>query len=241
MSRIAPTSNNVSPDISFEIASTADDRNAAFRLVYQSYLRAGLIEPNDIRMRVTPYHLLPTTTVFVAKLRKQQVVTTLSLVIDGELGVPMESTCPGVIEQRRRQGLVVGEVTCLADRRSDIRRFLPNFCMLTRLMAQYARRQGVDQLLVITHPRHARFYSRLMGFEVTTDVTSCPHVRDNPAVALCLDFAKVDRHPPKLYDAIFGEQLPTDELQSTPMTEDERENLEPLVDPSFQHMTLAIA
>ena len=36
---------------------------SAFRLVYEQYLRLGLMKPNLHRMRVTPYHLLPTTEV----------------------------------------------------------------------------------------------------------------------------------------------------------------------------------
>ena len=41
-------------------------------------------------MRVTPYHLLPTTEIFIA-LHQGEVVLTYTLVLDGRLGVPMES------------------------------------------------------------------------------------------------------------------------------------------------------
>jgi len=208
------------------------EREAAFRLVYRSYLRAGLVESSPHRMRVTPFHLLPTTTMFVAKLRGR-VIGTVSLVSDGDMGLPMESMYADAVQQRREQGLHVGEVTCLADRRRSARRFLPHFCRLTRLLAQYARSQGLHQLLAVTHPKHARFYSRYMGFAVIGGLKTCPHVRDNPAVALCLDFARVDREPPKAYQAILGDPLPAEDLVPRPISTVDRDYLRPLVDPCF--------
>ena len=73
-----------------KIASLREARDAAFRLVYHSYLRADLTEPNRHETRVTPYHLLPTTEVFVGMCRGE-IISTLSLIQDGELGLPIES------------------------------------------------------------------------------------------------------------------------------------------------------
>ena len=209
------------------------ERKAAFRLVYRSYLRAGLIEPNPHRMRVTPYHLLPTTMIFVAKL-DGTVISTMSLVCDGDLGLPMETTYGNLIQRRRERGVHIGEVTCLADRRRSFLRFLPHFCQLTRLVAHYARRLGIDQVLAVAHPRHARFYTRSMGFSMIGGLTTCPHVRNNPAVALCLDFAQVERERPMLYQTILGDPVPVDQLQPHPMPPEEIEYFEPLVDPCFR-------
>jgi len=128
-------------DVTYRIASTRQEREAAFRLVYQSYLRSGLGEVNDYQMRVTPYHLLPTTEVFIAQLRGE-VIFTMSLVTDGELGVPMEHVYGDEIARLRRQGLRVGEVSCLADRRAALERFFPVFLRTSRLMVQYARRSN---------------------------------------------------------------------------------------------------
>ena len=216
----------------FKIATSIAEREAAFRLVYRSYLRARLIDPNPFRMRVTPFHLLPTTTMFVAQVGGR-VISTVSLVGDGDMGLPMESMYADAVQQRREQGMHVGEVTCLADRRRSARRFLPHFCRLTRLLAQYARSQGLHQLLAVTHPKHARFYSRYMGFTVIGGLKACPHVRDNPAVALCLDFARVDREPPKAYRAILGDRVPAEDLVPRPLSARDRNYFQPLVDPCF--------
>jgi hypothetical protein len=123
------------------IARRKSEREAAFRLIYNAYVRAGLGVPNEFGMRVTPYHLLPTTTIFVASLRDpdRDVFATVSLVGDGAFGLPLERVYPAEVHQRREQGLSLAEVSCLADRRSDFRRFFPVFCALNRVMIQFAR------------------------------------------------------------------------------------------------------
>jgi hypothetical protein len=218
--------------IECSIAQNRADREAAFRLVYRSYLRSGLIEPNPFEMRVTPFHLEDTTQVFVARVHSSridgEIVATLSLVEDGSRGLPMESIFQKEVEQRRNQGLSISEVTCFADRRRNIRRFLPMFQALGRMMSQYARSIGIDQLLVTVHPRHVRFYSRYLGFDVISDPCPHPYVRGHLAVAMCMDFEQIDRQPPSCYDIFFGERIPADQLIARPMEEMERKHFEPM-------------
>ena len=112
------------PDtISCRIAATRQEREAAFRLVYASYLHSGLAEMNGYQMRVTPYHLLPSTEMFIAEYQGE-VIYTMSLVIDGALGVPMDQVYGDEVARLRRKGMLVGEVSCLADRRSQLVAFL---------------------------------------------------------------------------------------------------------------------
>jgi len=219
-------------DIEYRIADTREEREAAFRLVYNSYLRAGLGEPNRYQARVTPYHLLETSEVFIATLRGET-ISTLSLIVDGELGVPMESVYPEEVAQLRARGFLLGEVSCLADRRDRFEEFFPVFVRLCRGMAQHAWRRGLSGLVAAVHPRHARFYRRFMHFESIGQLRSYPSVRNRPAVALCLDFDKVDRERPRSFDTFFGEWLPDDLVASHPITADQREYFRPMIDPSF--------
>jgi hypothetical protein len=236
MSRATLQSRDARRDVSgfeFKVANTPAERRDAFRLVYDAYLRAGLARPNPHRVRVTPYHLLPTTHVFIARYQGE-VISTLSLVGDNELGLPMESVYGAEIDRRRTLGLSISEVSCLADRRSSRREFLTVFCGLSRVMAQFARRQGYDQLLVVCHPKHSAFYIRYLGFEVIGGLTECPHVLNKPAVALCLDFDRVDREPPACYERFFGEWLSEEQLRSSGMSPMERRVLATMVDRTFE-------
>ena len=47
----------------YKLASRRKEFYAAFRLAYDAYIRTGLSTQRTYRMRVTPYHLLPTTEV----------------------------------------------------------------------------------------------------------------------------------------------------------------------------------
>jgi hypothetical protein len=223
-------------DIQYRIASTRKDREVAFRLVYYSYLQAGLGEENSYRMRVTPYHILDSTEVFIAECRGQ-VAFTMSLIRDGALGLPMETVYADEVNRLRQRGLRLGEVSCLADRRADVHGFFPLFVRTGRMMVQFARYCGLDALLVAVHPKHARFYRRYMDFHAFGSEKTYPTVRNNPAVALWLEFARIDAGPSDRYngryEVFFGEQIPIEHLQPQPISPADREYFMPMIDRNF--------
>lgn len=202
--------------IEYRVASTQAEREEAFRLLYRAYRRAELVVPNRHGLRVTPYHLLPTTHVFVARYGCN-VISTVTLVEDGRLGLPMEEIYgPEVVELRQR-GLHMAEVTSLADRRRDLHRFLPVFTRLGRLLVQFARNQRVDRLLIAVHPRHMRFYQSYMAFEPIGPARQYPSVQNQPAVAMSLDFKGIESRRPACYNMFFGQEIPEQQLQPHPI------------------------
>lgn len=216
LTRPRPTTRPNPSHIRYKIAESREERTAAFRLIYEKYLRSGLIDPNRYRLRVTPFHLLRTTNVFIA-VSADEILCTVTLIGDGELGFPMERVYPDQVADARRRGMFLGEVSCLACRNMRPRQFLPIFVQLTRLMAQHARAYGMDQFLIATHPRHARFYQRLMGFRQIGGKREYPSVRNAPAVAFGLDFSEIDRKRPACYERYFGTPIPIGELRPRPM------------------------
>ncbi len=209
------------PDVAVKVASTRADREGAFRLAYESYLRAGLCGPTASRLRVTPYQLLASTDIFIAELRGE-VISTLSLVRDGELGLPLEAIYQSEVQARRRAGIRLAEVSCLADRRQSDARFFGLFCDLCRVMVQMADREGIQQLLIAVHPRHARMYCRAMGFQQIGDNRDYPAVKGNPAVALCLDFVQLQRDRPDIWERFVGAPLPAKFLETQPISDDDQ-------------------
>lgn len=209
----------------YGLARESEERLGAFRLIHDAYVRAGLGQPHPLGMRVTPYQILPTSQIFVGKLR-DDVVSTVSLIGDGELGLPMETIFGPEVDALRQQGERLAEVSCLADRRQDGRRFLATFRQLTRLMAQFARYEGIQSLLITVHPRHVRFYQDLLGFVPISDrVALCPYVRGHPAVALRLQFARIDRERPACYDEYFAQWLDRELLRPYTISRQELEFL----------------
>jgi len=218
--------------IDYRIASTRAERAAAFRLVYESYLEAGVAEPNEYAMRITPYHLLRTTEIFLATCGGRAILT-MSLIADGELGLPLQSLYPEIAQRYRRQGFLCGEVGCLADREEHLGDFFPVFFRLSRLLMQYGRRRRLDALLVMCRPRHARFYRRCLGFHQVGEERPYPLVRNHPTVALSLEFARVQRERPELWDAYVRDLFPEEQLWPRPISPAQRDYFSTMVDPSL--------
>jgi hypothetical protein len=195
--------------IKLSIARSKTELEEAFSLVYASYVRAGLQQPNDIGLRLVRYHLLTSTEVMVARLHGTT-ISTASLIVDSELGLPAESMYREEIDAVRRRGLKLAEVGCLADRRESPARFIQMFRQLATLIAQAAKARGCDGLIAATHPRHARFYIRQLGFKRIGDIRDCPYVQGNPAVPLLLDFDAI--RGSELHNHLFGKKYSDAEL-----------------------------
>jgi hypothetical protein len=191
-------------------------------LLYRSYRRAGLCAENSCGCRATKYQLLPTTDIFVAKL-EGEVISTVSLVRDNEFGLPMEDVYRTEVAERRAAGFRLAEVSCLADRRRDAYRFFGLFCELSRLMAQLAIKQGIDELVIAVHPRHASLYRRYMAFRRFGERRDYPTVQNHPAVALVLNFSQAQAERPTGWKKFVGPQLPDSVLQSRPMPQADRD------------------
>jgi len=202
------------------IAWRRRDLVAAFSLVYSAYLRTGLMRPNPYQMRITPFQLLPTTDVFVASAgERPDVVCTMSLVGDGRLGLPMESLFADEVSERRRLGISMGEVSCLADIQ-DVQAVGPSpLLKVMSFMAQRAQRKGIEELLITVHPHHVKFYERLMGFERIGKERAYDCVLGLPAVPLALNLVEARVKHPRAWERFFGHAFPADALCDQPITE----------------------
>lgn len=201
----------------------------ALNLVYQAYLRSGLIGSNPEQLRVTQHHLLHTTQVLVA-VSKEEVISTTTLIPDSLLGLPMEELYGEEVSLRRRRTRGIAEVSCLADRRKGGEANAAadqtgdadggggsrgDFSVLLKLMsltAQAAAYQGVEELLIAVHPRHSAFYRRFFGFELIGDLKAYESVNNNPAVPLSLNLEQLPSKCPKGYKRLFGSRFSDEEL-----------------------------
>ena len=235
MSKMAPpdspspvdvVTGEASSEIEFRIASGLRDRSQAFRLIYQRYVEAGLIRPNPFGLRITRHQLSPDTQVFVG-VREGKVACTVSLILDGELGLPMEEIYRDEVALFRRSGKKVSEISCLAFKNSALPNFWDAFIGLNRLLAQFARVRSVDTLLLAAHPRHARIHERLIGFQRIGGLAAYPRVQNQPAVACSLTFAEADLNPTAAYKLIFSKRIPHRNLQSKPISQGQRGYFKP--------------
>jgi hypothetical protein len=191
----------------------------------------GLMDPNAYRMRVTPWHLLPTTDIFVA-IHEDEIVYTITLISDDSQGVPMQAIYPEAVDALRAAEIYFAEVSCLASRRGCFspHKMFDIFVQLVGLTIQYARHNDLQQLLIAIHPRHARFYRRALGFEQIGGLKRYEAVRGNPAVACVHDFVRLDLQPYLLYDRVYATRFDWRDMLRQPMLPEERDALRRLVD-----------
>ncbi len=194
--------------IRVKIASERDEFEQAFRLVADRYKSKGYDTPDAGAYRYTPHHALPGTATFVAK-DGERVVATLSLVSDNDtLGLPMEAIYGGEVAALRRDGRVMGEVTCLAEEGLNPREFLKVFSALIRVMFQYHVRRGGDTWVITVNPRHRSYYTKVLGFAPLGPCRSYSSVADHPAEAFYLDADLMRESVPEKHHEVFGEVLP---------------------------------
>jgi hypothetical protein len=172
----------------FKIAETTEELEAAFRLVYDSYLPLGYCTPNILKMRATIYHALPTTTTLIA-VDNGKVIGTMTMVRDNRLGLPLSGKFD--VQGLRTQSRRVAEITSLVIHRDYRRRSGGQVLFpLLKLMYEYATSYfGVNHLVVTVHPKDAYFYESLLLFEPVPGTTVVDYL-GAPAVALHLDLER---------------------------------------------------
>lgn len=194
------------PEITYSRAAETFEFEGAFRCLYASYHKRGLAPRINHEMRVTRYHLLPATSVFVAR-RGKEVIGTLSMVEDAPLGVPMRVVFDRQIDELAGRKARIVEATCLAVRGtggSDVEVVY----RLMGLVAQSAHRRRIERVVCAIHPRHVAFYERSAGFRVFAPSTPYPSVGGKLAVAMELDLTTIQARSPELWRRYFGYAYP---------------------------------
>lgn len=175
-------------DYVFKVADSAQELLESYHLLYHEYVNAGYARENKNELLITKHHLLPKTTVLLAK-SEGAVISTATLVPDSsQFGLPMDDLYGQELEPLRRQGRKVVEVCALA---SSTHRFsrvgIHNF---TRLLFLYCVFLDVDDVCVMVNPKHVAIYTRLCELELFGREKHYDRV-NAPAVALRADLAAV--------------------------------------------------
>lgn len=156
----------------------------AWQLVFRSYLREGLIDPNPFRIHFTPQAVNPDTCVIIGRI-SELTVSTVTVVPDGDAGLPLDSVYRQELDDLRRKGRRLLEAGLLADRREHIARSLPAVLEIMRY-AIFRTYHTATDIMAGVHPHHTGFYKRYMAFEEMGPVRTYPVVNNQPVVMLRL-------------------------------------------------------
>ncbi|SFF94679.1 N-acyl amino acid synthase FeeM domain-containing protein [Neptunomonas qingdaonensis] len=162
------------PKVTYGLATTRDELEQAFELVWQGYIKVGLHPDDKAGKRVTKYHLDPRSKVFIASVKEEKevdgklrtvsrVIGTLTVAHDGCLGLPADEVCKAEIDELRQnnpnQVEIMGFV-CNNDG-EDKRVFLKLF----HLAYEYCELANITGVVVSLTQRHIGFYRRFFGFK----------------------------------------------------------------------------
>jgi len=182
-----PASMELPTQVRVRPAASRAELEEAFRLVYRSYLSRGYAAPDPTEIRLSVHNVLPETLTFVGILR-DDVIATVTLMPDSDLGLPMDGVYRKELDALRREGRRLCEVSMLADRRMEIKRTLPMLLSLMKLVFDYTTEVLHHTDLCITiNPRHDAFYKRYLRFTDLAGERSYPNVQGHPALARRLD------------------------------------------------------
>lgn len=175
------------PRLILKIAETKEELEACFSVLHDAYVDSGFMKPDPSGMRVTIYHALPTTTTLCAKY-DGQVVGTISLVRESELGVPLQQIFD-LTAVREKEGNIA-EVSALAVHRKFRRTGGSILFPLMKFMYEYCTTFfDTRHLVIAVNPSHIEMYESLLFFRRLTAnvVERYDFVNGAPAIGATLD------------------------------------------------------
>ncbi|MBI4373177.1 MAG: hypothetical protein HY585_05605 [Candidatus Omnitrophica bacterium] len=206
------------PKERLELALRKEQFEQAFRLSYQEYLRKGYCSPHPSLMRTTIFNALPETVTFCFW-RHETLLGTASLIPDSEIGLPMEKVYPQEINDLRKKGRKLCEVSLLAINSSVISKGILPLYFAERLktlyhlfkpILWYARNAiGHTDLCIAFNPAHKALYSSLY-FEQFGEERVYESVNGNPSIAMRLNFDNLEERSKKtfgIHKLFFGASL----------------------------------
>ena len=161
--RMFTVDRDLSSNLVFKKAETPEEIEEAFKLAYEAYSDRGLVTDSEVKMRITKYHALPTTSLLIAKLNNE-VIATISIICDSGLGLPVEKLFN--IDFLRKKSVRIAEISTLAIRRGHRTQRGKLLLALCKFMNEYCLDiLGVDIIVATVHPEVKDFYRCVLLFD----------------------------------------------------------------------------
>jgi hypothetical protein len=172
----------------FKVADTREELEAAYRLVHDVYVEEGYEDVRKPGVRVNLRYALPTTATLIGKVG-DQVVITMTIMLDSPLGLPMDMIFSRELFKLRCEGRRLAEIGALASHPDFRRRQQAVALFADKAITKYAIDcLKADDLVIAINPKHEWVYKHLLLFEtISSDVKEYKYVNSAPAVAMRLD------------------------------------------------------
>lgn len=193
-------------DVRVAIAESPEEISAAGGLVRRRYAWRGYdVDAADDPDAARKCDRLGQEITFVAA-KSDTTIGTLTLSLDGPLGLRAEETHGDVIGTARASGRRVCELTRLAiAERVDSKPVLAS--LFSHAYAAGLADHGVTDVFIEVNPRHVAFYSRVLGFVVAAGEGFCERVRA-PSVLLHIEVEALAERLEALAHRAFAQLQP---------------------------------
>ena len=196
----------------YRIITTDEDREAVFRLRYDSYLREESIHPDFSRRLSDSFDDLENTTIFGIYLEEELVAT-----IRASVGTANYSYFPGMevfsdyLAPELSAGKIIVDSTRFAVRESTSRMY-PSLIpyVVARVPWMVAEHFKADNMLAAVRSEHRAFYARVMEFKVVSGPGYYPKL-GSPHFLMSCDYvtarSSVQRRHPVFRSTLFERRM----------------------------------
>jgi hypothetical protein len=171
------------------LATSHIERDAIFKLRYQSYLRGGLIAKNAFGryIEATDY---ATNTHLIGLYDNNKLISSLRLQTSSPTAPHFSSLelFPHVLEPLLKSNRTILDMSCVAadGGSSGVYSWLPYLTLRSWIVA--AEQFHADYIVTVARPQHLPFYRRTLGCELRPELRQLPH-RLHSVGLVMLDFA----------------------------------------------------
>jgi len=196
----------ISEELSISVVQTPQEMESALRVLHDAYVDFGYMNPHPSGLRVLPQHAMLTTTMIVVKIA-DEVIGTVSMILDNPLGLPMDSIFD--LSPYRQNGMRLMEVSSLAVAKKY--RFVRGkiFLPVCKFALEYAQRFSVaDYMVIAVNPKVADFYRAIVLFDKlpTGAVKNYDFVKGAPAVGQIISIADLKKTWANVYDGVSSKR-----------------------------------
>ena len=145
------------------VARSIEDHREAFRLVQIAYSWLGIEPVAGPELRMTPQHVLPESTIFVARDKEGHLVGTMTVTLDSAAGLPLDKDYPEEVAALRhplRRLVEFGSLAVVARCKGS------GVSALLTMAAYYfsIRRLRATDVVIGVHPKASALYRALYNF-----------------------------------------------------------------------------
>ncbi len=210
----------------FRRADTDEEREAIFRLRYDSYLNEGNIPPSFERRFTDPYDELGNAWIFGVHLDGRLVSSIRLHVATKEVpDLPSLSVFPEYLKPELEAGKIIIDPTRHATDRDAVRQY-PQLVYLTMRLGWVAAEYfQADTVLAAVRTEHQAFYKRVFGHRLACPARPYP-LLEKPISLMKLDYFeardRVNRRQPFFRSTYFERRMLFERLQESVKREVER-------------------